>query len=144
MCLSLMQLVSIMFPTDTTKTLHVVSEKFYCKEKLDIASAQCSAVSIKKPFEFFQFAFKLVRLSKDKVMMVGFMAAAGLRKEARVTRLLRNLSQTFWSDRILRLLCRHLRFISASCHAAEMSTLKNATMTCLFRILMLLYYGNFT
>lgn len=78
-------------------------------------------------------------------MMVGFRAASGRKLEWRAEWwLLQNLSQTFWSDRILRLLRCHLRFISASCHAAEMSTLKNATMTCLFRILMLPYYGNFT
>lgn len=61
--------------------------------------------------------------NKHLVMLVGFRTVAGLRKETRVTHRM-NFPQTFWLDRILKLLCCHLRFISVSCQQAQMLTQK--------------------
>lgn len=86
---------------------------------------------IKKAFEFLKYAFKIMRLSKyQHQIKIKSPQGSGRKRECRSERcVLRNFSQTSWSDRILRLLCCHLRLISVSCHGAEMPTLKNDKFT---------------
>lgn len=81
-----------MFPTNVTKTLQAVSEEFYREGNLHIVSAQCN-VNKKKKRHFNISSLLLIILTeqrpasnRDRAMLVGFRAAAGLREEARVTR----------------------------------------------------------